>query len=185
MQWQTGESRVSRSAAWHQRSPTRASWYYGVGSDHHLSNSGGKQNAPPVDRRRRGDVLPGFRTGADSQRVRHPEAVPALRRRLSCTYVVSLGVLATHPMGAHKAAARWRAPVRWSCVRRSRWIAIMESWAPSESRSPDGDRAETQNRAADIRHRATALGLGCAPAPVLAPLRQHVNIGTRRPERAG
>ena len=161
MQWQTGESRVSRSAAWHQRSPTRASWYYGVGSDHHLSNSGGKQNAPPVDRRRRGDVLPGFRTGADSQRVRHPEAVPALRRRLSCTYVVSLGALATHPMGAHKAAARWRAPVRWSCVRRSRWIAIIESWAPSESRSPDrgsGRNAKSRHRYSTPSNR-TRVGL--------------------------
>ena len=43
----------------------------------------------------------------NSQRVRPPDAAPVLMRRLSCTYMVSLGFgrSVTHPMGAHEAAA--------------------------------------------------------------------------------
>jgi hypothetical protein len=54
-------SRVSHSLLRQVVRPTDArEWCNGVGSDHHMSNSGGRANAkrPTGVRRRRGDVLP-------------------------------------------------------------------------------------------------------------------------------
>jgi hypothetical protein len=175
---QTGESRVSRSEVPGDTADQRAGgdtarWVriitcqtadcgnsdcgnsdirHRTGDIRHVSTSGdGMQNAPPATSAGGAMFFPDSDRATNSQRVRPPDAAPVLTHRLSCTYMVSFGFgrSVTHPMGAHEAAARWRVPARRVCVRSSRWKAIMESWAPSESERPDqqsGGNAKSRHR---------------------------------------